>query len=88
MSPFVEVMYGTVVGANSDSQLELPGTYGLGLVRYGLMFCSSPAGMRPGGDRSVLLPDDVRRAAAGGLALQLGVGLGDARRSCSAATGR
>src|SRR5580692_4941941 len=47
MSPFVEVMYGTTEGSNSDSQLELPGTYGLGLVRYGLMFCSSPAGRAP-----------------------------------------
>jgi len=33
MSPFEEVMYGTVTGVNSDSQLELPGTYGFGLVR-------------------------------------------------------
>src|SRR5690349_2476763 len=47
MSPFDEVMYGTTEGWNSDSQLELPGTYGLGLVRNGLMFCSSPAGMAP-----------------------------------------
>src|SRR5437868_2139290 len=47
MSLFVKVMYGTVTGVKGDSQLELPGTYGLGLVRYGLMFCSSPAGMAP-----------------------------------------
>src|SRR3954453_10424783 len=47
MSPFVEVMYGTTEGWNSDSQLELPGTYGFGLLRYGLMFCSSPAGIAP-----------------------------------------
>ena len=47
MSPFGEVMYGTVGGGNRDSQLELPGTYGFGLVRYGLMFCSSPAGRAP-----------------------------------------
>ncbi len=47
MSPLGEVMYGTVLGENSDSQLVLPGTYGLGLSRYGLMFCSSPFGMLP-----------------------------------------
>src|SRR5690348_920246 len=47
MSPFGEVMYGTTEDWNSDSQLELPGTYGLGLARYGLMFCSRPAGRAP-----------------------------------------
>src|SRR6266704_5945323 len=47
MSPFVDVMYGTTEDWNSDSQLELPGTYGLGLVRYGLMFWSRPAGRAP-----------------------------------------
>src|SRR2546427_9629380 len=47
MSTCDEVMYGPVTGVNSDSQLELPGTYGLGLSRYGLMFCSSPAGRAP-----------------------------------------
>lgn len=33
MSPLGEVMYGTVDEVNSDSQLELPGTYGLGFSR-------------------------------------------------------
>jgi hypothetical protein len=33
MLPFGEVMYGTVEAENSDSQLVLPGTYGLGFSR-------------------------------------------------------
>ena len=33
MSPFGEVMYGTVRAVNRDSQLVLPGTYGLGFSR-------------------------------------------------------
>src|SRR5215467_6644111 len=47
MSPFGEVMYGIVDGENRDSQLVLPGTYGLGFCRYGLMFCSRPFGNPP-----------------------------------------
>src|ERR1700733_4521460 len=47
MSPFGEVMYGTVLGLNRLSQLVFPGTYGWGLSRYGLMFCSMPLGMLP-----------------------------------------
>src|SRR5580698_4020661 len=47
MSPLGEVMYGTVELENSESQLELPGTYGLGFSRYGLMFCSKPFGSAP-----------------------------------------
>ena len=33
MSPFGEVMYGTVEAENRLSQLVLPGTYGFGLSR-------------------------------------------------------
>src|SRR5580698_7874889 len=47
MSPLGEVMYGTVELENSESQLELPGTYGLGFSRYGLMFWSRPLGSAP-----------------------------------------
>ena len=36
-----------MLGENRDSQLELPGTYGLGLSRNGLMFCSRPLGRLP-----------------------------------------
>ncbi len=36
-----------MLGENRLSQLVLPGTYGLGLSRYGLMFCSSPLGRLP-----------------------------------------
>src|SRR5262245_36191564 len=36
-----------VTGVNRDSQLVLPGTYGLGLSRKGLMFCNSPCGKAP-----------------------------------------
>src|ERR1700733_7701419 len=47
VSPLGEVIYGTVELENSESQLELPGTYGLGFSRYGLTFCSRPGGSAP-----------------------------------------
>src|SRR5215467_54460 len=80
MSPFGDVMYGTVDGENSDSQLVLPATYGLGFCRYGLMFCSRPLGIAPevtgpycSHTRSGALPPDAWLSSAAFAAVMLAV---------------
>ncbi len=74
MFPFGEVMYGTVELENSDSQLRVAGHVGVGLLQVGPDVLEQALRQRTRRDRAVLLPDQVGRAAAGGLALHGRVG--------------